>query len=98
VEEYSRIQECPDGWSICGPIKEQYKQIGNAVPIKLGEAIAKTILADMRGEMLPQVKGFPYSRYKNTSDCSWQAAFNKSLEKARAEQTPIESEFEQLSL
>ena len=46
VEEYACIQEFPKDWTICGPILEQYKQIGNAVPIKLGEAIAKRIIAD----------------------------------------------------
>ena len=84
VEEYSRIQEFPDEWKICGPIKEQYKQIGNAVPIKLGEAIAKTIIADMNGEKLPQYTGFSYSRYKNTNDITWRLAINKILEKERA--------------
>ena len=54
VEEYKRIQEFPDDWNICGPLNEQYKQIGNAVPIRLGEAIARTIVADMHGEKLPQ--------------------------------------------
>lgn len=77
VEEYSRIQGFPDDWKICGPIKEQYKQIGNAVPIKLGEAIARTIIADMSGKKLLQKEGFKYSRYKNTNDETWYAAFNK---------------------
>lgn len=91
VEEYSRIQEFPDEWKICGPIKEQYRQIGNAVPVRLGEAIAKTIIADMKGEKLPQIKGYSYSRYKNTSDVTWRIAMNKALEKARATQTPEEN-------
>ena len=39
VGEYGRIQEFPDDWKICRPILEQYKQIGNAIPIKLGEAL-----------------------------------------------------------
>ena len=84
VEEYARIQEFPDNWKICGPINEQYKQIGNAVPIKLGEAIARTIIADMRGEILPSIPGFSFSRYKNTSDITWRKAMNQALEKARA--------------
>ena len=83
VEEYACIQEFPSGWEICGPILEQYKQIGNAVPIKLGEAIAKTILADMNGELLPQYAGFSYSRYKNTNDVTWRITMDKALEKAR---------------
>lgn len=80
VEEYAAIQEFPQGWKICGPILEQYKQIGNAVPIKLGEAIGKTIIADMRGESLPQYPNFPYSRYKNTNDVTWQRAMMKILQ------------------
>lgn len=86
VEEYARIQEFPDDWIICGPIKEQYKQIGNAVPIKLGEAIARTIISDMNGKTLPQYEGFSFSRYKNTSDITWREAMDKALEKARSTQ------------
>lgn len=89
VEEYHRIQEFPDDWEICGPILEQYKQIGNAVPIKLGEAIARTIIADMNGEKLPAFEGYRYSRYKNTSDVTWPIYMKEliSKTKARAKQT-----------
>lgn len=87
VEEYGRIQEFPDDWKICGPVLEQYKQIGNAVPVKLGEAIAKTIIADMNGNPMPQISGFDYSRYKNTSDITWRATMDIALEKARAAQS-----------
>ncbi len=82
VEEYGRIQEFPDDWIICGPILEQYRQIGNAVPIKLGEAIARTIIADMKGIKQPQIENLSYSRYKNTSEVSWRIEMNKILEKA----------------
>lgn len=92
VEEYSRIQGFPDDWEICGPINEQYKQIGNAVPIKLGEAIARTIIADMNGEVLPVYKGYAFSRYKNTSDITWQIAMDTALEKKRATQSSGEGE------
>lgn len=85
VEEYAVIQGFPAEWKICGPILEQYKQIGNAVPIKLGEAIAKTIIADMNNEKLPQYEGFAYSRYKETNDITWQKAINKQLEKENIE-------------
>lgn len=87
VEEYSRIQEFPDNWVICGPINEQYKQIGNAVPIKLGEAIARTIIADMRNERNSPLHGYMYSRYRNTSDESWQSAMDRILTLERAAQT-----------
>lgn len=86
VEEYSRIQGFPDSWLICGPINEQYKQIGNAVPIKLGEAIARTIIADMQKNKLPQYAGYAYSRYKKTSDTTWRLAMDTTLAKKRAAQ------------
>lgn len=92
VEEYSRIQGFPDDWQICGPILEQYKQIGNAVPIKLGEAIARTIIADMRKEELPHYEGFPYSRYKNTSDVSWRKVMEQSIKKERIKQESEKNE------
>ena len=82
VEEYSCIQGFPLNWKICGPILEQYKQIGNAVPIKLGEAIAKTIIADMKGENKIPAEDFPYSRYKHTSDVTWYAEMKKKIKKA----------------
>lgn len=85
VEEYGCIQEFPLDWKICGPILEQYKQIGNAVPIKLGEAIARTILADMK-EIKYDSKGFKYSRYVNTNEVTWQEQMKKALDKASQSQ------------
>ncbi len=96
VEEYSRIQEFPDDWTIYGPILEQYKQIGNAVPIKLGEAIARTIIADMKGETLQQIDNFPYSRYKNTNETTWSEQMKASITKALAKQN--EAQYNQLAL
>ena len=96
VEEYSRIQGFPDDWKICGPILEQYKQIGNAVPIKLGEAIARTIIADMHNEKLPTYEGYAYSRYKNTNDVTWQQVMDKAIEKARSVES--REEYQQLTI
>lgn len=67
IEEYRRIQGFPDSWTICGSLLDIYRQLGNAVPIPLGQAVGRTIMADIKGEKLPQFKGFPYSRYRNTS-------------------------------
>jgi DNA (cytosine-5)-methyltransferase 1 len=35
VREYARIQTFPDKWDFAGSISQQYKQIGNAVPVNL---------------------------------------------------------------
>ncbi len=43
VREYARIQTFPDSFVFEGSMGSQYKQIGNAVPVKLGEAMAKQI-------------------------------------------------------
>jgi DNA (cytosine-5)-methyltransferase 1 len=71
VEEYCCIQEFPNTWKICGSILDQYRQIGNAVPIKLGEAIGRAIINDMNNVKGSGMNNFPYSRYKNTNDVSW---------------------------
>ncbi len=71
VEEYRRIQGFPDDWIICGNIHDQYKQIGNAVPISLGEAIGKTILNEMNMVKTKPLPNFKYSRYKNTNEQTW---------------------------
>ncbi|WP_242311093.1 DNA cytosine methyltransferase [Bacillus cereus group sp. BfR-BA-01331] len=85
IEEYARIQGFPDDWKFCGKIGEKYKQIGNAVPIKLGEAIGKTILNDMSGINDNHFENFPYSRYKFTSDITFPSIYEKNLQKALSE-------------
>lgn len=80
VEEYKSIQEFPESWKVCGGILDQYKQIGNAVPVKLGEAIAKTIIDDMNGIKYENT-GFSYSRYKNTDEISWMQFMKKEMGK-----------------
>ncbi|AHN23122.1 DNA cytosine methyltransferase [Lysinibacillus varians] len=82
IEEYARIQGFPDNWVFCGSLLEQYKQIGNAVPIKLGEAIGKTILNDINGINDNIYNTFKYSRYKNTSDITFPILYKQNLEKA----------------
>lgn len=44
VREYARIQEFPDTWKFEGRLSQRYAQIGNAVPVRLGE-IAGTVIA-----------------------------------------------------
>jgi DNA (cytosine-5)-methyltransferase 1 len=43
VREYARIQSFPDSYKFLGSINQQYKQIGNAVPVKLAEHLAESI-------------------------------------------------------
>ncbi len=82
VQEYKRIQEFPDDWEIFGSIKEQYRQIGNAVPISLGKAIGKELM-DILSGIEPQTppKNFPFSRYVNTDKNSFVNQMKKKLEK-----------------
>lgn len=44
VREYARIQSFPDDWNFAGTIGQQYKQIGNAVPVELARAIGLSII------------------------------------------------------
>ncbi len=44
VREYARIQTFPDEWEFVGSVAQQYKQIGNAVPVNLGEEIGYSII------------------------------------------------------
>lgn len=39
VREYARIQSFPDSWKFTGSIGEQYKQIGNAVPVEMARRV-----------------------------------------------------------
>lgn len=71
VQEYKRIQEFPDTWQIQGSILDQYRQIGNAVPVSLGKAVGDLIMSAIKGEIGKPVQGFKYSRYNNTSDALW---------------------------
>jgi DNA (cytosine-5)-methyltransferase 1 len=60
---------------------QQYKQIGNAVPISLGRAIGRLLLAFDEGSELPIPQGFKFSRYRNTSEADFapKAVIQKSL-------------------
>lgn len=44
VREYARIQTFPDNWEFSGNVTDQYKQIGNAVPVNLAFAIGRSLI------------------------------------------------------
>lgn len=44
VREYARIQTFPDAWAFSGSIPQQYKQIGNAIPVNLGQEIGYSVI------------------------------------------------------
>lgn len=47
IREYARIQTFPDNWEFSGSVAQQYKQIGNAVPVNLGQEIGYSIIKFM---------------------------------------------------
>lgn len=44
LKEYAAIQEFPPEWRFCGTVAQQYAQVGNAVPVRLGEIAGHVIL------------------------------------------------------
>ena len=69
VQEYQRLQGFPDSWTICGNLHSRYRQLGNAVPVPLAEAVGKTIMRHLRtGNSSEKRPGFRYSNYRIDND------------------------------
>ena len=51
INEAARIQSFPDDYVFCGNNGKIYTQIGNAVPCKLAEVVAKAVIKYMQTEM-----------------------------------------------
>ena len=47
LKEYAMIQEFPEGWEFCGTPSEQYAQVGNAVPVRLGKVAGEVISREL---------------------------------------------------
>jgi DNA (cytosine-5)-methyltransferase 1 len=76
IEEYKRIQQFPDDWKMSGTLIDQYRQIGNAVPVGLGEAIGRHIISLLQKSKTVAVPNFSYSRYLATNEVTWETQFN----------------------
>lgn len=50
IEEYLIIQQFPPNYKLAGKLSEQYKQIGNAVPVGLAYAVAQSIKKTLKKE------------------------------------------------
>ena len=50
VREYARIQSFPDEWEFEGTLSDQYKQIGNAVPVELARRVGIQIIKALENE------------------------------------------------
>jgi len=57
VREYARIQTFPDEWEFAGSMTQQYKQIGNAVPVNLAYAMGVSLV-----DVLDQIKVLSHER------------------------------------
>jgi len=49
VRETARVMTFPDSWSLAGPRGEKMRQLGNAVPVRLGQVFASAV-ADALGD------------------------------------------------
>lgn len=90
IEEYKRVQEFPDDWKLAGPLVQQYKQVGNAVPRSLGKAVGRLALSLIESEAITNIPNFPYSRYKRTSDVEWEEEFNSQIIKTASKENQRE--------
>lgn len=62
IRESARVQSFPDSWQFCGSQAAQYRQIGNAIPVQLAEAIGEELarfLSLARQQPLDQISRLP---------------------------------------
>lgn len=47
LQECARVQEFPDDWEFQGTIQQRYTQVGNAVPVRLGEVCGALLAREL---------------------------------------------------
>jgi len=47
LKEYAAVQEFPDDWQFSGTPSQQYAQVGNAVPVRLGHVAGQVIASQL---------------------------------------------------
>jgi DNA (cytosine-5)-methyltransferase 1 len=63
VREYARLQQFPDKWQFAGGTPQKFIQIGNAVPVGLGFAVASTLMTLIKEKKKkhPHIKAAVYA-------------------------------------
>lgn len=51
IEEIKRLQTFPDSFTLMGTIEQQWRQIGNAVPPRLAEAVGRQLADHLNGRL-----------------------------------------------
>ena len=73
IQEYKRLQTFPDDWLVCGKLTDQYRQIGNAVPVEFARQVGVHISDWLAGKRVRRTS-VATSRYRGTDEAAWAAA------------------------
>jgi DNA (cytosine-5)-methyltransferase 1 len=59
LKEYALVQEFPSEWEFCGSPAQQYAQVGNAVPVRLGRVAGEVIASELKKLVARAYKPYP---------------------------------------
>lgn len=82
VREYAKLQQYPDDWGFEGGPPQQYMQLGNAVPLGLGEAVGGAIRGAMDREE-------PGTRPLGTVTCPDRGLLDRLAKRPRTVLNPV---------